>query len=110
MPIATGWLKRSNDTKFVAAFMIGARQFVFAGTFDTSVAQPFDVTNAALNYSREDILSGTTTSTFTASIGTSPVTLNFTVTSPDSIMISGTLDRATSAVYTPTGRGTWTAN
>ncbi|KAJ7878487.1 hypothetical protein B0H14DRAFT_2711237 [Mycena olivaceomarginata] len=108
MAIASGWLKTSNDTKFVAAFMIGARQFIFAGTFDTSVAQSIDVTNATLNYSREDILNGTTT--FTASIGTNPVTLNFTVTSPDSIMISGTLDRATSAVYTPTGRGTWTAN
>ncbi|KAJ7851275.1 hypothetical protein B0H14DRAFT_2762070 [Mycena olivaceomarginata] len=108
MPIASGWLKRSNDTKFVATFMINGRQFVFAGTFDTSVAQPIDVTNATLNYSREDILSGTTS--FNATIGTTPVSLNFTVNSPDSIMISGTVDKATSAVYTPTGRGTWTAN
>ncbi|KAJ7869892.1 hypothetical protein B0H14DRAFT_2726684 [Mycena olivaceomarginata] len=96
MAIASGWLKRSNDTKFVATFMINGRQFVFAGTFDTSVAQPID------------ILSGTTS--FNAMIGTTPVSLNFTVNAPDSIMISGTVDKATSAVYTPTGRGTWTAN
>jgi hypothetical protein len=51
MAITSGWLKTSNDTKFVAAFMIGARQFIFAGTFDTSVAQSIDVTNATLNYS-----------------------------------------------------------